>query len=414
MRTEYSSHDWERGSDDVNYRRRESNDYNQNNRPQRRNYNNQQRNSEENRRRPYNAGNSYQKRDRNFNSSENSSDNPFGRRLRKRVQREGYNTNERRSYSSDRPRPAHRREEREYEGMEKVYNSRPLPRVRRNEREDFGKPSPKFQRPRLRKDNPIKTKPTKKAKGPNFTPPNPENIGKTRLNKYIANAGVCSRREADVLITTGVITVNDVVVTEMGYKVLPGDVVKYNGNPLKSEKKIYILLNKPKGYITTADDPQQRKTVMELIEGACSERVYPVGRLDRNTTGLLLLTNDGDLTKKLTHPSFGAQKVYNVELDTAVSKGDMLALLKGIELEDGVQKVDAIDYTNAEPIDKKKVGVSIHSGKNRIIRRLFESLGYEVVKLDRVYFAGLTKKNLLRGHYRFLTEKEVAFLKMDR
>lgn len=216
------------------------------------------------------------------------------------------------------------------------------------------------------------------------------------------------------MISTGVITVNGEVITEMGYKVVPGDVVKYNGRELKDEKKVYILLNKPKGYITTADDPQQRNTVMELIEDACSERIYPVGRLDRNTTGLLLFTNDGELTKKLTHPSFGAQKVYNVELDHTVSRRDLDTLLDGVELEDGLQKVDNIDYSMNEPIDRRKVGVSIHSGKNRIVRRLFESLGYEVVKLDRVYFAGLTKKNLLRGQYRFLTEKEIAFLKMDK
>lgn len=235
-----------------------------------------------------------------------------------------------------------------------------------------------------------------------------------RLNKYIANAGICSRREADVLITTGVIKVNDEVVTTLGYKVQPTDVVKYNGRVLKNEKKIYILLNKPKGYITTSDDPQQRKTVMELIDGACKERVYPVGRLDRMTTGLLLLTNDGEMTKKLTHPSFGAQKVYNAELDRPLTREDINTLLEGVELEDGVMKVDDVSWLNNTPMDKKKVGISIHSGKNRIIRRLFEALGYEVKKLDRVYFAGLTKKNLLRGQYRFLDDKEIGFLHMQK
>ncbi len=235
-----------------------------------------------------------------------------------------------------------------------------------------------------------------------------------RLNKYIANAGICSRREADVLITTGVIKVNDEVVTTLGYKVQPTDVVKYNGRVLKNEKKIYILLNKPKGYITTSDDPQQRKTVMELIDGACRERVYPVGRLDRMTTGLLLLTNDGEMTKKLTHPSFGAQKVYNAELDRPLTREDINTLLEGVELEDGVMKVDDVSWLNNTPMDKKKVGISIHSGKNRIIRRLFEALGYEVKKLDRVYFAGLTKKNLLRGQYRFLDDKEIGFLHMQK
>lgn len=235
-----------------------------------------------------------------------------------------------------------------------------------------------------------------------------------RLNKYIANAGICSRREADVLITTGVIKVNDEVVTTLGYKVQPTDVVKYNGRVLKNEKKIYILLNKPKGYITTSDDPQQRKTVMELIDGACKERVYPVGRLDRMTTGLLLLTNDGEMTKKLTHPSFGAQKVYNAELDRPLTREDINTLLEGVELEDGVMKVDDVSWLDNTPMDKKKVGISIHSGKNRIIRRLFEALGYEVKKLDRVYFAGLTKKNLLRGQYRFLDDKEIGFLHMQK
>ncbi|MBR1774337.1 MAG: rRNA pseudouridine synthase [Bacteroidales bacterium] len=235
-----------------------------------------------------------------------------------------------------------------------------------------------------------------------------------RLNKYIANAGICSRREADVLISTGVIKVNGEVVTTLGYKVQPTDVVKYNGRTLKNEKKIYILLNKPKGYITTSDDPQQRKTVMELIDGACRERVYPVGRLDRMTTGLLLLTNDGEMTKKLTHPSFGAQKVYNAELDRPLLKEDMQTLLEGVELEDGEMRVDDVNWLANTPMDKKKVGISIHSGKNRIIRRLFEALGYEVKKLDRVYFAGLTKKNLLRGQYRFLDDKEIGFLHMQK
>lgn len=237
---------------------------------------------------------------------------------------------------------------------------------------------------------------------------------KMRLNKYISNAGICSRREADVLITTGVISVNGEIITELGYKVSPDDIVKYDGRTLKNEKKVYILLNKPKDFITTSDDPQNRRTVMALIDDACKERVYPVGRLDRNTTGLLLFTNDGELTKKLTHPSFGAAKVYNVELDKAINKEDMEKLLNGVELEDGLANVDNISYTNCNPPDKKKVGVSIHSGKNRIIRRMFEAIGYDVVKLDRVYFAGLTKKNLLRGKYRFLSEQEVAFLKMNK
>lgn len=233
--------------------------------------------------------------------------------------------------------------------------------------------------------------------------------GLIRLNKFISNAGVCSRREADVLISSGVVTVNGEVITQMGYKVKATDEVCYDGEKLSNERKVYLLLNKPKGFITTVSDPQDRKTVMSLVGKACTERIYPVGRLDRNTSGLLLFTNDGELTKKLTHPSFGARKIYHVELDKALTKADMEALLEGIELEDGVSRVDDVQYVeNAN--SRKVVGVELHSGKNRIVRRMFNHLGYNVEKLDRVCFAGLTKKDLPRGHYRFLTAKEVAFL----
>jgi 23S rRNA pseudouridine2605 synthase len=231
----------------------------------------------------------------------------------------------------------------------------------------------------------------------------------TRLNKYIANAGICSRREADELIAAGVVSVNGEVITEMGYKVMPGDVVKYNNESLKTEKMVYILLNKPKDFITTTDDPENRKTVMSLIAKAGKERVYPVGRLDRNTTGLLLFTNDGDLAKKLTHPSFEVHKIYQVELDKSLKTSDLQEISSGLNLEDGFIKVDDIVFTGN---DKNVVGVEIHSGKNRIVRRIFEHLGYEVKKLDRVVFAGLTKKDLPRGRWRFLTEMEVANLKM--
>ncbi len=233
--------------------------------------------------------------------------------------------------------------------------------------------------------------------------------GSTRLNKYIANAGVCSRREADELIAAGVVSVNGEIITEMGYKVMPGDIVKYNNESLKSERLVYILLNKPKDFITTTDDPENRKTVMGLIEKACKERVYPVGRLDRNTTGVLLFTNDGDLAKKLTHPSFEVHKVYQVELDRPVKGTDMEQIREGIRLEDGLIKADEAVYTTPE---KNVVGMELHSGKNRIVRRIFEHLGYDVKKLDRVVFAGLTKKDLPRGRWRFLTEMEVASLKM--
>lgn len=232
--------------------------------------------------------------------------------------------------------------------------------------------------------------------------------GLVRLNKFIANAGICSRREADELIKAGVISVNGNVVTEMGFKVGPGDNVKYNNALLRGERLQYILLNKPKDFITTTDDPDDRKTVMSLIARACKERVYPVGRLDRNTTGVLLFTNDGDLAKKLTHPSFQMEKVYQVELDKNLKQSDFEAIEAGLKLEDGPIKVDHIVYGQ----EKNIVGVELHSGKNRIVRRIFEHLGYEVKKLDRVVFAGLTKKDLPRGRWRFLTEMEIANLKM--
>lgn len=238
-----------------------------------------------------------------------------------------------------------------------------------------------------------------------------ESDGSTRLNKYIANAGICSRREADQLIATGVVQVNGKVVTEMGYKIKPTDIIKYGGQTLKKERFVYLILNKPKDYITTVDDPQERRTVLELIQGACKERIYPVGRLDRATTGLLMFTNDGDLTKKMTHPSYGVRKIYHVELDKPLKKSDMEKISDGIELEDGLIKVDEITYV-ASSADKTQVGVELHSGKNRIVRRIFESVGYNVRKLDRVMFGPLTKKDLARGRWRFLTEAEVGMLKM--
>ena len=230
-----------------------------------------------------------------------------------------------------------------------------------------------------------------------------------RLNKYLANAGVCSRREADEFITSGAVKVNGEVVTELGTKVKRSDEVLFNENPVSIEKKVYILLNKPKDYVTTSDDPQQRKTVMDLVKDACPERIYPVGRLDRNTTGVLLLTNDGELASKLTHPKFLKKKVYHVFLDKNVSTEGLQKIADGIELEDGEVHADSIEY--ADERDHSQVGIEIHSGRNRIVRRIFESLGYRVVKLDRVQFAGLTKKNLRRGDWRFLTEKEVDMLR---
>ena len=231
-----------------------------------------------------------------------------------------------------------------------------------------------------------------------------------RLNKFLANAGICSRREADEFIQAGVVTVNGEVVTELGTKIKRTDEIKFHDQPVNLEKKVYVLLNKPKDCVTTSDDPQQRKTVMDLVKNVCPERIYPVGRLDRNTTGVLLLTNDGDLASKLTHPKFLKKKVYHVFLDKNVTAHDMQQIAEGIELEDGEIHADAIEY--ASDTDKSQVGIEIHSGKNRIVRRIFEHLGYRVVKLDRVQFAGLTKKNLRRGDWRFLTEKEVEMLRM--
>ena len=231
-----------------------------------------------------------------------------------------------------------------------------------------------------------------------------------RLNKFLANAGICSRREADEFIQAGVVTVNGEVVTELGTKVLRTDEVKFHDQPVRIEKKVYVLLNKPKDYVTTSDDPQQRKTVMDLVKNACPERIYPVGRLDRNTTGVLLLTNDGDLASKLTHPKYLKKKIYHVYLDKNVTAHDLQQIAEGIQLEDGEIKADDVQY--AHPTDKKQVGIEIHSGKNRIVRRIFESLGYHVQKLDRVQFAGLTKKNLKRGDWRYLTEEEVDRLRM--
>lgn len=239
-----------------------------------------------------------------------------------------------------------------------------------------------------------------------FTDPN-EPI---RLNKFLANAGVCSRREADEFITAGVVSVNGVVVTELGTKIKRADEVKFHDQMVSIERKIYILLNKPKDTVTTSDDPQARRTVMDLVKGACDERIYPVGRLDRNTIGVLLLTNDGDLASKLTHPKFLKKKIYHVHTDKNVTKADMDQIAAGIQLDDGEIHADAISYT--DDVRRDEVGIEIHSGKNRIVRRIFESLGYKVVKLDRVFFAGLTKKGLRRGEWRYLSEQEVNYLRM--
>lgn len=259
--------------------------------------------------------------------------------------------------------------------------------------------SDKSRRPRVAVDSPK-----------SFAPDPLDENATIRLNKYIANTGLCSRREADKFIEAGLVTVNGVVISELGVKVLPTDEVRYNNERLNPERKVYLLLNKPKDYVTSVDDPHATRTVMELIEGACKERIYPVGRLDRMTTGVLLFTNDGEMALKLTHPSNDVRKIYQITLDKKVSHEDMIAIASGVELEDGFIQPNEVSY--ADPEDKHIVGIEIHSGRNRVVRRIFEKFGYKVAKLDRVYFAGLSKKGLTRGKWRFLTTQEVGFLKM--
>jgi len=250
----------------------------------------------------------------------------------------------------------------------------------------------------------------KTGKLPRSRPERTATTGEMRLNRFIANSGVCSRREADKYIAAGLVTVNGEPVTEMGVKVKMSDDVRFDGRRLNAEKKVYILLNKPKDFMTTTQDPHADRTVMDLVKDACDERIYPVGRLDRNTTGVLLLTNDGELSDKLIHPSHKVKKIYQVTLNKPVTKNDVLRIADGVELEDGKIAADAVSFI--DPADKTEIGLEIHSGRNRIVRRIFEHLGYKVKKLDRVYFAGLTKKNLPRGRWRILSKKEVQFLKM--
>jgi len=271
-------------------------------------------------------------------------------------------------------------------------------------RKDWGKGRPENQHRHINRKPPFK----KFSKNENFISKFPEENAPVRLNKFIANSGVCSRRDADLLIQNGEITVNDQRVTQLGTRVNPGDKVKVNGRLIHAEKPVYVLINKPKGYITTMDDPEKRDTVMDLVRGACRERIYPVGRLDRNTTGLLLLTNDGELAKKLSHPSYQIRKIYEVGIDRPISKTDVAAIKDGIQLDDGFIKVDDIIVLSP---DKQKIGIEIHSGKNRVVRRIFEHLNYKVTKLDRAGYANLTKKDLPRGRWRLLSQKEVVYLK---
>lgn len=265
----------------------------------------------------------------------------------------------------------------------------------RDKRQDFSK-----KKKSSKKDNFSKDKTEKKFS--NWNEP-------LRLNKFISNAGICSRRDADELIKSGEISVNGKIVTELGIKVSPKDDIRYKGKKISREQKVYILLNKPKDFVTTVRDKHADKTVIDIVKNACLERVYPVGRLDKNTTGVLLLTNDGELTKQLTHPSYNKKKIYHVQLDKDLTKADMLKIIEGLKLDEDFIAADAINYVDEN--DKSQVGIEIHSGQNRIVRRIFESLGYKIKKLDRVYFAGLTKKNLPRGKWRFLTPQEVSILK---
>jgi len=345
---------------------------------------------------------------RSFDRNEDQNNRPnFGKpdRDEKRSSRPKFDRSDRDENQSGRPK--FDRSDREERQNSRPKFGKPDRDERQSSRPKFGKPDreerqssrPKFGKP---------DRDEKRSSRPKTGNPDKDLI---RLNRYLANAGVCSRREADELIRAGAVSVNGAIVTELGTKVSPTDKVQYGDQTLKREKPQYLLLNKPKGYITTLDDPQDRKTVFSLIQDACKERIYPVGRLDRNSTGLLLFTNDGDLAKKLTHPSFGVTKLYHVELDKQLTKNDFTKIMEGIELEDGFVKFDTMEYTS-EGSSKKELGVQIHSGRNRIVRRVFESLGYTVVKLDRVLFAGLTKKNLPRGKWRFLAQEEINHLKM--
>lgn len=304
--------------------------------------------------------------------------------------------------SSDRPKRAFG----DTSGERKPYNRAPKTATGKKDFANTTSGVKKYDGERPKSDGPTRTMRGRK----NPAAPKAKDDGLIRLNRYIANAGICSRRKADELIAAGVVSVNGEVVSELGHKVDPmKDLVRYNGEALKREKNVYVLLNKPKDYITTTDDPQERRTVMHLVEKASRERIYPVGRLDRNTTGLLLMTNDGDLADKLSHPRNSITKLYNVELNKALTQGDLNKIGFGLELEDGFIKPDTISYVAGGT--KKEVGIQIHSGKNRIVRRIFESLGYDVVKLDRSVYANLTKKDLPRGRWRFLDEKEVIQLK---
>ena len=372
------------------------------------------------------GGHKYESRDsRDFKKSDRKFDSKDDRKDNKRSDSRDFKKDDRRSDSRDERRSESRdfkrsdrkfdskNDRRDYDRDDRKSDSRNFKRDERSDsrRGDRRSDSRDFKRNDRNFDSRGDSKRTytKRSTSRSYERA-PSPTGLIRLNKYLANSGVCSRREADELIIAGTVTVNGKIVSELGFKVKPSDVVAYDGRVLRREKLRYVLLNKPKGFITTSDDPYERRTVMELVENACEERLYPVGRLDRNTVGLLLMTNDGDLAKKLTHPKHGVRKLYHVTLDKPLTKNDLLKIAEGFDLEDGHIDVDSIAWVVDEP-SKKEVGVELHSGKNRIVRRIFEHLGYEVVKLDRVMFAGLTKLGIERGRWRFLTDTEVGFLK---
>ena len=390
-----------------------------------------------NRERSYNREGGYGNREeRGYNNREERSFNreggerTFNRERNFNRTEGGYNrernfNREERSYNREGGERSFNREERSFNGERKQFDRKPFgERKSFGEHKSFGDRKPYGDRKPFGERKSFDHKPRFEKKEPkamvntanHYTLENypsydaPKQSEAIRLNRYISMSGICSRREADEYITSGAITVNGEVVTELGSKVMPNDVVCYNGKQIQNEKKVYIVMNKPKGFVTTLDDPHADKSVMDLVKNACNERIYPVGRLDKNSVGVLLLTNDGDLAKKLTHPTYEKKKIYQVSLDRRLERGDMERLIMGVTLEDGEIAADDICYVE-DPKMKNAVGIEIHSGRNRIVRRMFEHVGYRVGKLDRVYFAGLTKQKLKRGEWRFLTDKEVGLLK---
>lgn len=371
--------------------------------------------------RPSRGFNRPERGERNFNRDERNNDRGFGRGERAERPTRNFNRPERTERNFNREERGERNFNREERSNDRGFGrgertERPTRSFNREERgERTERPTRSFNREERSNDRGFKagakrTAAPKRDEKPRSYPkfnPN-QSAGEIRLNRFISQSGVCSRREADDFILAGVVTVNGQVVTELGTKILPTDEVRFHDDKLQGEKNVYLVLNKPKGYVTSLDDPHAEKTVMDLVKNACTERVYPVGRLDKNSLGLLLITNDGDITRQLTHPSYRKKKIYQVTLDKPLTRADMDSLTEGITLEDGDIFADEVAYASE---DKRTVGVEIHSGRNRIVRRMFEHLGYTVQKLDRVYYAGLTKKNLKRGEWRFLTRDEVMRLK---